>query len=148
MRNLVARVLAAMHRHVAKGKVVPQAHGHIRGTGDYGTEVVGESHYQPALRSIAGNKTEESKSHRCRASIVPEPDNPFDKNACAVLIGGGKVGYLPAAICKSYLAELGRNGLKKTECLTVDALIVGGWRDAKSEGHYGVKLDLPWIEES
>lgn len=118
----------------------------IRGNGSYLTEVAGESHYQAALKKVAGEKTQEGKQHKCVARITPEPDNAWDKNACAVFIHNMKVGYLPAVICKDYLRQLKANGFKKTDSLAVDALITGGWKDHNGEGHYGVKLDLPWIE--
>src|SRR5262249_54156269 len=55
--------------------------------GVYDQHIVGESHYQPALR-------------RCRVGdelrLVPEPDNPYDPNAIMVSrMDGKKIGYLP-----------------------------------------------------
>lgn len=118
----------------------------IKGDHTYPTEVTGESHYQIALRKISGPKGLEAKRFECLARITPEPDNPWDKNACAVFINDMKVGYLPAIICQDYIKQLKQNGFKKTDSLSVDAIIVGGWKDDHNEGHYGVKLDLPWIE--
>lgn len=116
--------------------------GHITGPCRYEAEVVGESKYQDALQKVAGEKDSDQKSHFCVALIVPEPSNPFDKNACAIFIDGMKVGYLPRLFAADYVSQLKANKLKKTAVLSVDAEIVGGWRRRGSEGNYGVKLDL------
>jgi hypothetical protein len=57
-------------------------------------DVVGESHYQEALELITGGKTEEAHDLEKWASLIREPDNPYDRNAVAVYIDGRKVGYL------------------------------------------------------
>ena len=56
--------------------------------------VVGESHYQPALRSICGAAEGEEVRYDCFAELVLEPDNPHDPNAVMVQIEGQCVGYL------------------------------------------------------
>jgi protoporphyrinogen oxidase len=43
--------------------------------------VVGESHYQDALTAIVGGKRPESVRIPTQATLVPEPDNPYDPNA-------------------------------------------------------------------
>ncbi len=40
--------------------------------------------------------------------LVPEPWNPHDANAVAVLIGKHHVGYVPAELARHYAAPLGR----------------------------------------
>jgi hypothetical protein len=59
--------------------------------------VAGESHYQDALRAIAGASDEPQVRHATEAALVPEPDNPHDPNAVRVEIDGRYVGYLPRA---------------------------------------------------
>lgn len=48
---------------------------------------------QAVLEQLAGGKTEEACSIRVLAELRPEPDNPYDSNAVAVLIGSRQVGY-------------------------------------------------------
>jgi HIRAN domain len=67
----------------------------LRGNGQCGFAVVGEASYQDGLEELAGGRTEESAEHYCGAELIPEPDNPFDRNAVYVTISGEKVGYLP-----------------------------------------------------
>ncbi len=116
--------------------------GHIAGPCRYEWEVTGESHYQEALRKIAGPKEKTAKEFFCKALIVPEPTNQYDKDACAIYINGMKVGYMARLDAKSYLSFLKSEGFKKTDVFSVDAEINGGWLDAKSEGSYGVMLDM------
>jgi hypothetical protein len=47
--------------------------------------VVGESHYQPALRALAARR---APGNVFTARLVPEPDNPYDSNAVAVVMDG------------------------------------------------------------
>jgi hypothetical protein len=57
-------------------------------------EVVGESHYQPAIRKACGWKPGTDTLFDCLAELVPEPTNPHDPNAIMVKIDGRQVGYL------------------------------------------------------
>jgi len=98
--------------------------------------VVGESHYQPALRAAAGGrKAQDWDDHiTVEAQLVPEPNNKFDRNAVAVLVNGRKVGYLPAEIAGDYqpvLVGLLRRGLFGT---CKGAIVGGGSRS------YGIWL--------
>lgn len=58
------------------------------------TPVVGESHYQDALASIAGPKRAGGVEVHVLALLVAEPSNPYDANAVAIHVDGAKVGYL------------------------------------------------------
>lgn len=113
----------------------------LDGDGSYSQEIVGESFYQSALEQIAGPKTEGGKELLCVAVLICESDNPHDENAVAVTINGKKVGHLSRDDAVSWRRML----KKRLGCLPeveLDAVIVGGWDDGISEGHYGVKLDL------
>lgn len=69
--------------------------------------VVGESHYQDALRALTRRQPPDGVF---TARLVPEPDNPYDANAVAVCADGdgSKVGYLSREVAKSYQARLAR----------------------------------------
>jgi hypothetical protein len=112
----------------------------LRGNGQYSFAVVGESHYQAELEELVGGRTEESAEHYCQAELIPEPDNPFDRNAVYVSIAGEKVGYLPRQTVVRYNeARLAR----AVEIGWCAAVIVGGWeRGEDDRGHFGVKLDV------
>lgn len=45
------------------------------------------------------------KSHR--ATLQPEPDNPYDPDAVAVVVGGKKVGYVPKEYSHDVKSGLG-----------------------------------------
>jgi hypothetical protein len=60
--------------------------------GGFEVRVVGESYYQDALTAIVGGKGPESVRIPTQATLVPEPDNPYDPNAVAVYIAAGRSG--------------------------------------------------------
>ena len=96
--------------------------------------VAGESHYQDALREIAGG-AEEVRLER-EAVLLPEPDNPYDPKAVQVLIEDRLVGYLPRAAAAAYraqVAEIAGRG-REPRC---EAMVAG------RGGILGVFLRLP-----
>jgi hypothetical protein len=107
-----------------------------------GLKVVGETHddRQATLEELAGGKTEEACSIRVLAELRPEPGNPFDPNAVAVLVGARQVAYLArtdAAKMSPTIQGLASDG----KPVTCAALIRGGWkRPGGSEGYFGVTL--------
>src|SRR3954453_2190671 len=71
-------------------------------TGHHGfVQVVGESHYQDALRTLAGRIGSDGVF---TARLVPEPDNPHDPRAVAVCVDGdlAKIGHLARDVAKVY----------------------------------------------
>jgi hypothetical protein len=97
-------------------------------------EVVGESHYQDALRLIA-----DKHGRICSARLVPEPDNAFDHNAVMVEIDGHTVGYLSRAEARRYQRRL----LPLASPIQVPAKLIGGTRGKPS---FGVLLDHREVE--
>ena len=104
------------------------------GDGSFAVEVVGESHYQPALRAAAGKG---EVRHRCNAELVMDDDNRYDKQAVSVWVDGRQVGHLSRSDARAYRKKVelhGRDIVGKCP-----AVIVGGG-DGRS---LGVWLDLP-----
>ena len=106
-------------------------------------DVVGESHYQAALESLVGGRCEEGWNCERWAHLVLEPDNPWDRDAVAVVIEGQKVGYLGRDDASEY-AHLLRQLMQKDNAGAVClANIRGGWQRGHDDyGHFGVKLAL------
>jgi hypothetical protein len=104
--------------------------------GRFEFEVVGESNYQSAIKSIADS------SEQCIASIIPEDSNKFDQMAVRIDIQNKTVGYMSKDDARSFRKLLSKNkiGGKVTSC---NATITGGFvlRDG-SKAHYGVCLDI------
>lgn len=109
-------------------------------------EVVGESNYQPALRSAAGDHGDKSPSGQYIAKLIPENDNKFDKLAVRIDINNMTVGYMSKEDARSFRRRLSAKklGSKITTC---DAAIIGGYlmQDGK-KASYGVCLDLKSFE--
>jgi hypothetical protein len=82
----------------------------------YNQQIVGESHYQQALRSIVGPG---EVRHGCRAVVASEDDNSYDPKAVCVTIESMKVGYLSRARARKWRAH-------NSGSQTCDAVIVGG----------------------
>lgn len=118
---------------------LPPLTGRITGGHVCAFDVVGESHYQAALRKLR-NSRHMATDNDFIADIVAEPENAHDQTACAVYIEGFKVGYLPrdaAADFHQQIADMGVTGLWRFE---TKAKLSGGWGDRPM---IGVLLSLP-----
>ena len=107
-------------------------------------KVVGESHYQDALRALVPQcvSAVDGRPSFC-AVLVPEPDNAFDRHAIAVHGPTGKVGYLAREDAARYgitFDALRRAGYDGGLCT---GLLNGGDRDRPS---LGVVLTLAYPE--
>ena len=102
-------------------------------------KVVGESHRQGLLRDIAGPKAEMGKQMAVGATLRCEPTNPHDPNAVRVEVMGQLLGYVarePAAVLSPRIQQACGGVLEAR------GLIVGGWDDGYTQGHYGIRV---WI---
>lgn len=110
-------------------------------TGAYTVDVVGESNYQSALRSLAGSPTANGHYVALIAHLVPEPDNQTDPAAVRVDLRNKPVGYLDrhtARVYREWLQKHSHTG----EVMQCPAVITGGWKRGNDVGPYGVVLDL------
>jgi hypothetical protein len=101
--------------------------------------IVGESNYQPAIRSACGWSKPEDICFECMAELVPEPSNPHDPNAVRVDIDGRCVGYLS----REHAAELGpaiAEGIK-TQGTGMCRAVIAGHKDGET-ANLGVFLHL------
>jgi hypothetical protein len=105
-------------------------------------EVVGESFYQGALERIAGPKSMTGKEYKVGTTLRCEPSNPHDKNAIRVEVMGQLVGYVGRTDAIRYSPALAQHCGGAFEA---PGLIVGGWRNPGSEGHYGIRV---WVHRS
>ncbi len=123
-----------------------QAAMHWPSLGNFDFEVVGESNYQPALRSAAGDHGDKPPSGQYIAKLVPENDNQFDKLAVRIDINNLTVGYMSKEDARSFRRRLSAKKLggKITTC---DAAITGGYlmKDG-SRANYGACLDIKPFE--
>jgi hypothetical protein len=119
--------------------VLPPLTGKIRGTKDKGFNIVGESHFQAALRQIRNSRCLDMDND-FEAFIVTEPANLHDANACAVFIDGLKVGYLPREAAASFVDQIAKEGIFGVSCFQLRAKLVGGY-GAKLK--IGVMVNLP-----
>lgn len=118
---------------------LPPVTGKITGGQECAFDVVGESHYQPALRKLR-NGRHMATDNIFVADIVGEPDNPYDQNACAVYIEGLKVGYLPRGAASDFHKQVADMGVAGPWRFQTKAKLSGGWGDRPM---VGVLLSLP-----
>lgn len=108
--------------------------------GDGYCAVVGESHYQDALRGTSRICTVGPDGRSTfTAALVPEPANPYDSNAIAVYSPEGKLGHFSRETALDYrglFAEVICLGYHGGAC---EAHLVGGTFDKPS---FGVVLHL------
>jgi hypothetical protein len=102
-------------------------------------EVVGESYRQEAIERIAGPKAPEGKQTPVGVTFRCEPTNEHDRNAIRVEVLGQLVGYVARDVAERLSPALLRQA---GGALEGRGLVVGGWREANSEGSYGVRA---WI---
>lgn len=96
-------------------------------------QVVGESHYLPALRRILPHGGRWREELELSALLVPEPANRHDPNAVAVRVDGSTVGYLPKEVAARYqpmLLDLARREL----VARVPCRVWGGTFDGYDDG--------------
>jgi len=107
--------------------------------------VVGESHYQPALRRLRGTCRPGAEGRPSfPVTLIREPDNPYDDHAVAVMSAVGCVGYPPRENALRYgptLQALQRDGYAGASCR---ALLNGGKRDRPS---FGATLCVAYPED-
>ena len=112
------------------------------GSGQFGLEAAGTDQHQDELEQMAGGRTEAGVDHLCGALLVPNPKNPYDPNAIAVVINSLVVGYVPSNIAPSLKYALRIGGYIAAGCA---AKIVGGWARADGNiGDFSVRLDADW----
>jgi hypothetical protein len=107
--------------------------------------VVGESHCQPALQQMRGRCVPGAEGRPSfSVALVPEPENPYDEHAVAVMSEAGRVGYLPREDARRFgptLRALRRAGYDGGTCR---ALLNGGTRDKPS---FGITLCIAYPED-
>jgi hypothetical protein len=118
---------------------LPPLTGRITGNHQCGFEIVGESHYQVALKRLRNSRAM-STDNNFIADIVTEPDNPHDCNACAVYIENYKVGYLPKAAAAEFVRQIGDMGVAGVCRFQTAAKLAGGWGNRPM---IGVLVSLP-----
>ena len=89
-------------------------------------ELVGTAPYQESLEEIAGGKPESAPELEKWAHLVPEPDNPWDRNAVAVYIDARKIGYLPRESSAAYAALLTQLWADSRARAVCRAVVAGG----------------------
>lgn len=115
------------------------------GCGEFRFHIVGESNYQESIGAAAVEAGLDKSGRRVISCfLMPEPDNPHDRDAVAVMaVGHGCVGYIPqyqagrryAEMWSAHTIRLHNNDRVLAGC---SGLIVGGPPDK----FYGVVLDL------
>ena len=109
---------------------------------------VPRSAYQGSLEALAGGRTIDGAKNRDHtALLLPEPSNPYDKNAVRIVVvttkgDAAQIGYLSRDDALAYrpiIDRLARDG-KVAACL---ASISGGWdRGSGDRGSFGVRLAI------
>ena len=112
-----------------------------KGQERFGLEIVGESHYQDALRRSLKSASDSHGRKVVRVLVQREPTNAFDPDAIRISHPThGLLGYLSRGEAKRYTSHIARfeaAGLT----VTCTAMLAGGSRDKPSIGAW---LNLPW----
>ncbi len=109
-------------------------------------QAVGESFYQSALLRQCRARKGDAVRFPCRAYLVAQPDNPYDRNAVAVHIGGELVGHLSRSEAPRWqpvVQQLATGGY----AASCEAMIAGRGREGETD-NLGVFLHLPTPTEA
>jgi len=114
---------------------------HWHDGGRYQTDVVVESAYQDAIRTLAGEHGDSKANAKHQAILVPDDLNPYYDKAVAVFIDGREVGYLDRDDALRLRRKLGMKELTglPTSC---DAVVRGGGLWEGKRLSYSVMLDI------
>lgn len=102
--------------------------------------VVGESHYQPALQRITGRREWVETVYECVAVLVPEPTNPHDPHAVRIEVQGELVGYLSREDATRYVPYLRR--LAEQRQLACCQAVIAGRGQGSETANMGVFLHI------
>ena len=103
----------------------------LAGAGDFRFEVVGESHFQAALRELVkhGEKNPKGEGTIVRVLIAPEPANPHDPHAVRILDTQNRtLGYFPREAARAYASCFDLMRSHNRALGTCPAAIFGGDR--------------------
>jgi hypothetical protein len=93
--------------------------------------ILGEASYQPYIAQLA-------RKYKGDFQIVlrAEANNPYDRNAVAILVDGGVVGYLPRELAPRWQPTV-QAAASEGYLITGTAAICGGTRDKPTRGVFG-----------
>src|SRR6202050_4669709 len=103
-------------------------------------EVVGELPRQDILWRLSGGTLGDRIRCEVVAVLVPEPSNPYDKNAIAVQIDSQLIGYLSRTTAQEYLPGLQHLMSAHGGFIALRGVIVGGGHYPDGPGRLGVWL--------
>ncbi|WP_155896910.1 HIRAN domain-containing protein [Curtobacterium sp. UNCCL17] len=110
-------------------------------------EVAGESNYEATIRALLGRLAkDQDREVLTEASLVPEPDNPYDLNAVSVRINGGVVGYLTRDDARAFapvLHRLAASGVTAVVRTRVWGVIRDNWEGTGTRFNSNVRVALP-----
>lgn len=133
-------------KHAVKRSALPigDATHHDCGSGSgFMIGIVGESYRQAALHALDHGRLRRGVRVTLTASLIPEPENPYDPQAIRVDIEGAHVGYLSRADAVWYQPVFA--ALAAQQLIAVArAKLMGGVADKPS---IGVILDLDTPED-
>ena len=109
---------------------------HLKGEGFFDLACVGESFRIHNLLKIVGPPQPDFVELQFIATLIPENNNRYDRNAVAVYVEGQHVAYLDRDTAEDYRAAYGD---RKIKC---NAEIRGSWKD---KPRFGVFLDIPTL---
>lgn len=89
------------------------------GRGTY-VEVAGVQHYKREVQQALGAKAQSHFSEDLKCQLIPEVDNPYDRNAISVRVRNAIIGYIPAEVAEALSPVLQRlivsRYIPTTEC--------------------------------
>jgi hypothetical protein len=114
-------------------------------SGRYPLEVVGESHYAEALKSLPLPKGASASVLLGNARLVHKPDNIYDPNAMAVLIDDRQVGFLSRDDAVTYHRAFESRGVE--ERTSICNVLVSCSHLDTDDPRFSVQLDVDFAQD-
>ena len=127
----------------APSKPEPQETFVLVGSFSYGRQVISAAQDQATLEFLFGPHAPHGVRRQATAWLIPEEENPHDRNAVRVEIRGKGIGYLHPSDASLFRRQRAAREMPNAigQC---QAVVSGGWisRDGR-KGPFEVWLDLP-----
>ncbi|MGO2860613.1 MAG: HIRAN domain-containing protein [Brevibacterium sp.] len=109
-----------------------------------GVQLAGIQHYKREVRQALGRQADDYFTGELPCQLIAEVDNPYDRNAVSVRVGGAIVGYLPAEVAAEVAPTFHRLVTSGFIPVTTCSIHWLPPREAGEEGFFaGANVSLP-----
>lgn len=114
----------------------------LHGKGEFRHEIVRTSHYQPELKTIAGNGDGPRRKHECIATLDLDEDHANSRGDVVVTIDDIVIGSCPRTLTTQFREWLKRWHLSHAMVKCSAVIVMVADRSGTNGPNYRVKIDI------